>query len=208
MNTKDGLIFTSIIWRHTQKTKTCLRPLATLLFKGLGLAVHTIVASQSAMPTKLQGGQEGDQFIPLQLFASQDERDYDIIASRRVRSLNPQRYPEITDYYRFYQQSFDFSSHLNENEFKETFPFQPRCFEIVGQITSRDLPGPRSGIRILYEVLQSKELLARDMLIRVSDLIKSEHLLKDCLSKPTYKHHYNAYNNAMQALTSSGMTDG
>jgi len=184
------------------KDEDLLETLGFLLFKELGLLVHTIVASQSAMPAKLHGGQEGDRFIPLQLLASQDERDYDIIASRRIRSLNPQRYPEITDYFRFYQQSFDFARQLTEEEFKETYPFQPRCFEIVRRITSRDLPGPRSGIRILYEVLQNKDLLARDMLIRVGDLIHSDHLLKGCLSKPVYKPHYTAYNNALQALPS------
>ncbi len=189
------------------KDEDLLETLGYLLFKELGLAVHTIVASQSAMPTKLHGGQEGDRFIPLQLLASQDERDYDIIASRRVRSLNPRRYPEITDYFRYYQQSFDFSRHLTEEEFKETFPFQPRCFEIVRRITSRDLPGPRSGIRILYEVLQNDNLLARDILIRAGDLIHSEHLIRDCLSKPVYKPHYTAYYNAMQALPSLGLAE-
>jgi hypothetical protein len=189
------------------KDEDLLETLGFLLFKELGLAVHTIVASQSARPAKLHGGQEGDRFINLPLLASQDERDYDIIASRRVRSLNSQRFPEITDYYRFYQQSFEFARHLTDDEFRETYPFQPRCFEIVRRITSRDLPGPRSGIRILYEVLQNENLLARDRLIRVGDLIHSEHLLKDCLSKPVYKPHYTAYNNAMQALPSLGMTD-
>lgn len=189
------------------KDEDLLETLGFLLFKELGLAVHTIVASQSARPAKLHGGQEGDRFINLPLLASQDERDYDIIASRRVRGLNSQRYPEITDYYRFYQQSFEFARHLTEDEFKETYPFQPRCFEIVRRITSRDLPGPRSGIRILYEVLQNKDLLARDMLIRVVDLIHSEHLLRDCLSKPVYKPHYTAYSNAIQALPSLGLDE-
>lgn len=189
------------------KDEDLLETLGFLLFKELGLAVHTIIASQSARPAKLHGGQEGDRFLNLPLLASQDEHDYDIIASRRVRSLNPQRYPEISDYYRFYQQSFGFARDLTEDEFKETYPFQPRCFEIVRRITSRDLPGPRSGIRILYEVLQNQELLARDTLIRVSDLIHSSHLIYDCFSKPVYKPHYTAYNNAMQALPSLGLAD-
>jgi len=124
-----------------------------------------------------------------------------------VRNLNPQRIPEISDYYRFYQQSFEFAKHLTEEDFNETFPFQPRCFEIVRRITSRDLPGPRSGIQILYEVLQDQNILSTDMLIRVSDLIQSDHLIKDCLSKPVYKPHYTAYNNAMQALPNLGIGD-
>ena len=189
------------------KDEDLLETLGYLLFKELGLAVHTIVASQSAMPAKLHGGQEGDRFLPLQLLASQDEHDYDIIASRRVRNLNPQRYPEVTDYYNFYQKTFEFAHNLNESEFKETFPFQPRCFEIVRRITSRDLPGPRSGIGILYEVLQDKEILARDRLIRACDLMHSEHLINDCLTKPVYRPHYTAYNNAMQALPSLNIAE-
>jgi hypothetical protein len=189
------------------KDEDLLETLGYLLFSQIGLAVHTIVASQSSRPAKLHGGQEGDRFINLPLLASQDEHDYDIIASRRVRNLNPQRIPEITDYYNYYNQTFDFARPLTEEEFTETYPFQPRCFEIVRRITSRDLPGPRSGIRILFEVLQNIDLLARDMLIRVCDLIQSEHLIKDCLSKPIYKPHYTAYNNAMQALPSLGLTE-
>jgi hypothetical protein len=189
------------------KDEDLLETLGYLLFKEYGLAVHTIVASQSARPAKLHGGQEGDRFINLPLLASQDEHDYDIIASRRVRSLNPLRYPEIADYYRFYQQTFEFARHLTEDEFKETYPFQPRCFEIVRRITSRDLPGPRSGIQILYEVLKNKDLLARNTLIQTGDLIHSEHLLKDCLSKPVYKPHYTAYNNAIQALPTLGIDE-
>jgi Skp family chaperone for outer membrane proteins len=189
------------------KDEDLLETLGYLLFKESGMAIHTIIASQSTRPTKLKGGQEGDRFINLALLASQDERDYDIIASRRVRSLNPQCYPEISDYYRFYQQSFDFTRHLTEDEFKETYPFQPRCFEIVRRITSRDLPGPRSGILILYEILQNQELLARDTLIRASDLIFSEHLLKGCLNTPIYKPHFIAYKNAMQALPNLDMGD-
>ncbi len=189
------------------KDEDLLETLGYLLYKEHGLAVHTIVASQSARPAKLHGGQEGDRFINLPLLASQDERDYDIIASRRVRGLNPERFPEVTDYYRFYQQTFEFARQLTEDEFKETYPFQPRCFEIVRRITSRDLPGPRSGILILYEVLQNQELLARDTLIRASDLILSQHLLKDCLNKPVYKSHFTAYNNAMQALPNLDIDD-
>jgi len=188
------------------KDEDLLETLGYLLFKELGLVVHTIVASQSDRPTKLKGGQEGDRFINLALLASKDERDYDIIASRRVRGLNPQRYPEITDYYRFYQQSFEFARHLTEFEFKETYPFQPRCFEIVRRITSRELPTTRSGIFILYQALQDQQLLTRDTLIRVCDLMQSAHL-KECLNTTTYRSHYIAYNNALQALPSLGLSD-
>lgn len=179
-----------------------LETLGYLLPKDLGMAVHTIVASQTAVPAKLHGGQAGDRFINMTLLADQNSRDYDIIASRRVRGLNPDRLPEISDHYRYYFEKFEFARQLTEADFRETFPFQPRCFEVVRRITSRDLPGPRSGIRILYEVVNEESLLARDTLIRASDLVLSRHLVQDCLSKPVYKPHYNAYRIAMEALPS------
>ncbi len=177
-----------------------LETMGYLLPKDLGMAVHNVVASQSAVPAKLHGGQEGDRFINLPLLADQNSRDYDIIASRRVRGLNSERVPEIADYYRHYTETFDFARQLKESEFSETFPFQPRCFEIVRRVTSRDLPGPRSGIRILYEVITEESLLARDTLIRADDLILSHHLVEDCLTKPVYKKHFDAYHLAMEAL--------
>ncbi len=179
-----------------------LETLGYLLPKDLGMAVHTIVASQSAVPAKLHGGQEGDRFINLPLLADQNSRDYDIIASRRVRGLHGQRLPEISDYYRYYAETFDFARQLREDDFRETFPFQPRCFEIVRRITSRDLPGPRSGIRILYEVINDEPLLARDTLIRAGDLMRSRHLVEDCLTKVVYKKHLDAYRLASDALPS------
>ena len=56
-------------------------------------------------------------------------------------------------------------------------------------------------------MLQNQELLARDTLIRASDLIYSEHLLKDCLNKSVYKPHFTAYNNAMQAIPNLDIGD-
>lgn len=182
------------------KDEDLLESLGYLLPKDLGMVVHTIVASQSAVPAKLHGGQEGDRFINLPLLADQNSRDYDIIASRRVRNLNSERLPEIADYYRYYAETFAFARQLSETDFRDTFPFQPRCFEIVRRITSRDLPGPRSGIRILYEVVTDDTLLARDTLIRASDLMNSRHLSEDCFSKPAYKPHYTAYQLALEAL--------
>ncbi len=185
-----------------------LETLGFLLPRDSGMAVHTVVASQSAVPAKLHGGQEGDRFINLPLLADRNERDYDIIASRRVRGLNLDRMPELNDYYRYYSETFDFARQLKEAEFRDIFPFQPRCFEIVRRITSRDLPGPRSGIQILYELVSEDALLTRDTLIRASDLTASHHLVEDCLSKPVYKKHYDAYRLAWQELPTLGLDAG
>ncbi len=86
-----------------------LETLGYLLGKEFGFSVHTIIASQSSMPAKLRGGQEGDRFINLPLLASRNEHDYDMIASRENGEINPLRIPEISDHYRYYQENFDFA---------------------------------------------------------------------------------------------------
>ncbi|MGA9350654.1 MAG: DUF6079 family protein [Anaerolineae bacterium] len=184
-----------------------LETLAYLLPRDLGYSVYTIVASQSAAPAKLQGGQAGDRFIPIPLLASQNERDYDIIVSRRVRGLNEDRLPEIRDHYDYCRQQFDFAQNLTEQEFRDIFPFQPRCFEVARHITARDLPTARSGIIVFHEAISHAELLRREMLIRVADLLKSPHLVDDCLSTPVYREAYNAYKVAKEALPTLELDD-
>lgn len=184
-----------------------LETLGYILPKDLGLAVHTLVASQSAIPAKLQGGQEGDRYIRLGLLAGAGDREYDIIAARRVRGLNSERAPEIQDYYRYYRETFDFARNLSESEFNDTFPFQPRCFEIVRHITSRDLPTARSGILVLYETLKQNELLKRNTLLRAADLIASAHLRQDCFNQTVYRQPYQAYQRALEELPALEMDD-
>ena len=77
-----------------------LETLGYLLPRDLGYRVFTIVASQSAVPAKLRGEQEGDRFINIPLLAQDNEHDYDVIVSRRVRGLNEDRMPEINDHLR------------------------------------------------------------------------------------------------------------
>ena len=113
-----------------------LETLAYLLPRDLGLRVYTVVASQSAVPAKLRGSQGGDRFIQIPLLASQNERDYDVIVSRRVRGLNEDRAPEISEHYQHYRRHFEFAKNLREAEFRDVFPFQPRCFEIPRRITA------------------------------------------------------------------------
>jgi hypothetical protein len=177
-----------------------LETLAYLLPRDLGCQVVTVVASQSAIPAKLLGGQTGDRFVPIPLLASQNERDYDVIASRRVRGLREDRLPEISDHFLYCQQNFEFARGLSEAEFRDIFPFQPRCFEIVRKVTARDLPTARSGITIFHEVVSHPATLQRDMLVRAADLLHSPHLVDDCLPTPEYRDAYGAYKVAREAL--------
>lgn len=177
-----------------------LETLAYLLPRDLGYQVYTIVASQSAVPAKLQGGQSGDRFINIPLLATANERDYDVIVARRVRGLHEDRGPEISDHFLYVREHFDFANHLTEAEFRDIFPFQPRCFEVVRHITARDLPTARSGITIFHEVVNDARLLDGLNLIRVADLLHSPHLVDDCLATPVYREAFNAYKVAKEAL--------
>lgn len=182
-----------------------LETLAYLLPRDLGLRVYTVVASQSAVPAKLRGSQGGDRFIQIPLLASQNERDYDVIVSRRVRGLNLNRLPEISEHYQHYCQHFEFAKNLRESEFRDVFPFQPRCFEIARRITARELPTARSGIAIFYEAVNDQSLLAHTSLIRVADLLRSPHLTQDCLSAPVYKAAHGIYKDTREALGDIGL---
>ena len=182
-----------------------LETLAYLLPRDLGLRVYTVVASQSAVPAKLRGSQGGDRFIQIPLLASQNERDYDVIVSRRVRGLNEDRAPEISEHYQHYRRHFEFAKNLREAEFRDVFPFQPRCFEIARRITARELPTARSGIAIFYEAVNDPALLAHSSLIRAADLLRSPHLTRDCLSAPVYKAAHGIYKDTREALHDLGL---
>ncbi|MGQ9682734.1 MAG: hypothetical protein ACUVX9_09380 [Anaerolineae bacterium] len=184
-----------------------LETVAYLLPKDLGLQVFTVVASQSAPPSKLMGGQEGDRFIHIPLLAERNAHDYDLIISHRVRALREDRFPEINDHHSYYASSFDFARTLSQDDFRDTFPFQPRCFEVVRHITARDLPTTRSGILVFHEVVSHPKLLARDTLVRVCDLLQSAHLASDCLVTGVYKGAYLAYQQAVETLPTL-MLDG
>jgi len=177
-----------------------LETLGYLLPRDLGYRVFTVIASQSAVPAKLRGEQEGDRFINIPLLAQGDERDYDVIVSRRVRALNESRLPEINDHYDYYTQHFAFAQNLSLDEFYDVFPFQPRCFEVVRRITARDLPTTRSGLFVFWEAVTRPELLDQTLLIRVADLLTSRHLVEDCLTTTVYQAAYQAYRVACEAL--------
>lgn len=178
-----------------------LETLGFLLPLDLGYQIYTIVASQSAVPAKLQGSQAGDRFINIPLLAQSNERDYDIIISRRARGLDPSRAPEINDHYDHYRQHFAFAKQLTASEFRDIFPFQPRCFETIRRITARDLPTARSGLLVFWQVVNQVDLLERTLLIRLADMVKSDHLVEDCLTKSIYKDSYNSYKAAVETLS-------
>ncbi|MBN2390342.1 MAG: hypothetical protein JXR84_06450 [Anaerolineae bacterium] len=182
-----------------------LETLGYLLPRDLGYHVFTIVASQSSVPAKLRGEQAGDRFINIPLLAQGNERDYDVIVSRRVRQLNQDRLPEINDHYEYYTHNFAFARDLTLEEFYDIFPFQPRCFDVARHITARDLPTARSGLFVFWEVLNARNLLDRTMLIRVPDLLTSRHLVEDCLTTTVYKEAYQAYRAAYEALAAFGL---
>jgi len=186
------------------KDEDVLETLAYLLPRDLGQRVFTVVASQSQLPAKLRGSQGGDRFIRVPLLASQNERDYDIIVSRRVRGLNDDRSPEISEHYQHYRRHFEFARDMRETEFRDVFPFQPRCFDVARRITARELPTARSGIAIFHEAVNNAELLARPSLIRAADLLRSPHLTQDCLSAQVYKTAYTIYKDTRAALNDLG----
>lgn len=180
-----------------------LETMAFVLPREEGARIFTIVASQTGVPAKLRGEYGGDRFINIPLLAG-TEHDYDIIVSRRVRELDPERAPEISEYYHYYAEQFEFARHMREEQFRDVFPFQPRCFEVVRRITARELPTARSGILIFWQVLNHLTLLDRDTLIRVADLLESDHL-QDCLNTTVYKPALDAYRVAREGLESLGL---
>ncbi len=186
--------------RELSRDADLLETLSFVLTRDLGLQVYTIVASQSAVPTKLRGSQQGDRFIRLPLLAGRNERDYDVIISRRARGLNEERLPEINQIFRYYQDHFAFARDLDQPTFHDIFPFQPRCFEAIRRITARDLPTARSGLMVFWQTVNDAALLKQSTLIRLADMLRSEHLERDCLAQPVYKDARQAYGNAFEVL--------
>jgi len=183
-----------------------LETLSFVMAKDVGLPVVTLIGSQTAVPAKLRGGQRGDRFINMPLLKGAGEREYDAIVSYRIRDLDPERTPEINQYYDHYVGRFGFAKELDRERFFDVFPFQPRCFEVVRRVTARELPTARSGIYILHQTLNSEDALNRDALLTVSDLLNSRHL-QEALSTSVYKEATAAYRAALEALPSLDLDD-
>ena len=171
-----------------------LETLSWILPNDLGLEIFTIVASQTSAPAKLRGEKE-DRFTNVVLL--RDEREYGEIIAERVRGLVKEKQPEIDQYYEFYYSEFKFLKNISKEYFYSIFPFQPRIFEVIGRIT-RDLTTIRLGISVIYEVIGSSEVLSRDSLVTVSDLMVSKNL---CDAMETeYRKAHKAYQSAISNL--------
>ena len=75
-------------------------------------------------------------------------------------------------------------------------------------MTARDLPTARSGITIFHEVVNDPAVMQRDMLVRAADLLRSPHLVDDCLPTPEYREAYAAYKVAREALPTLDLEAG
>ena len=166
----------------------------------MGLALYTIVASQMEAPAKLRG----DRFINVHLLAQ--EQDYDLIVAQRVRELSDENKSDILHYYEYYRQEFKFMKNISREYFTLIFPFQPRCFEIIRKITSRELPTARIGIGVIYDCVRLLTASSRSGLIIVHDLMKSEELT-DALDTTSYRDGYTAFRDGLKSLEDFGLED-
>ncbi len=164
--------------------------------------ILTVIASQGVPPEKLRGGAAGDRFALRPLFASEDSaREYDEIVAWRVRDLAPGRSPEVEEYFRHYASGFKFLSGVSQDRFREVFPFQPRCFDVIRRITQY-LVTARSSIHYVHEVLSSGSVTSRPGLVRAADLLQSETLQADLQTSARFVEGWRAFRSAMDGLPS------
>lgn len=203
----DGVLFVIddfACWqdRHLQGTpeyaldEEVLETIGWILPVELDLKIYTFIASQKEPPAKLKG----DRFIKIELLGGKSEKDYDIIASNRIRDIIKEKEPEIEQYYEYCYKEFKFLKTISKDFFFKIFPFQPKCFEVLRKITERQLPSERSAINVAYETLSNDEILQRDTLINLSDLINSNHLIQDCLNTFVYNSIYKNYQSAINDI--------
>ena len=183
-----------------------LETLAYLLPREENLSIYTIVASQTEVPVKLRGSGSNARFIDIPLLSGHNEKDYDIIVAKRIRDINPEMMPEINTYYDYYYHNFQFMKGVTEQEFRDIFPFQRRCFEVLRRITAM-MATTRVGINVLYEVLAPSpntpvaiNLMEKDSLITASDLLNSTDLQTGLTETAIYKDAYRAFNTAIKGL--------
>lgn len=171
--------------------------------RDIPFSVYTIVASQKGNPTKLD-----ERFTSLLLLAREAARDYEIIVSRRVRSLRKDRIPELDQYYHRHKMSHDTYAGMEIERFREVFPFQPRVFDSIWSITAQggDVAAARFGITAVWDVLQRPGILDQTRLLTVSDLLGSEQFQNDLLASPSYRDAFAAYQAAGQSVPSLGFT--
>jgi hypothetical protein len=178
-----------------------LETLSWVLPKDLGLNTYIIVASHLSAPTKLKG----DRFKEITLLAGKTLREYDIIAAQRVREIIETKRPEIEQYYQYYFKNFSFFKTLDREYFFSIFPFHPKCFEAIRNITKRELPSARAGINILHDVLVDEAIREKESLIPVSDLILGFHS-KD-LETTAFQKSNRSFRSAMDGIKDIELDD-
>ena len=170
------------------------------------LNIITMVASQGDMPQKLSGGGQGDRFIPLLLLADKNKGDFGEIVTFRSRELLQGVGTDVKDYYDFCRKEFKFikQGNVSLEYFTAIFPFQPRTFDVMRRITQNadkhNLPTARSAIRIAWQALSDGELLKGKRLITVSDIIRTDELLKG-LNDEHYRSDFQSLQSAIEQLT-------
>lgn len=174
-----------------------LETIAWILPREIGLNIYTIVASADEPPAKLRG----DRFRGLYLFAEGTEREFDLIVSQRVRELIDERKQEIKEYYEYYR-SNGLLKKINEDYFFQIFPFQPSCFDVMRRVLKspmlENLASTRSAIYYIYDLLRNSDILNRDTLIRVCDLLSSQDLLQDIQN--SIFTEYDSYIDAIEGI--------
>lgn len=192
--------FATLQMKYPEKSKEhaafeeVLETIAWVLPKDQRLNLFIVVASHLPAPTKLKE----DRFRTILLLADKAEKEYDIIVSQRVRELREDRIPEIEQYYQYYFKQFSFAKSISREYFFSAFPFQPKCFEAIRNITKRQLPTARSGINIIARVLSDTAILERNMLIAVSDLLGG--ISSRDLETIDYRQSYKSYQAAIAGL--------
>jgi hypothetical protein len=170
------------------------------------LNIITIIASQGDMPQKLSGGGQGDRFIPLLLLADKNKGDFGEIVSFRCRDLRKGATADIKDYYDYCRKEFKFvkQGNVSLDYFTAIFPFQPRTFDVMRRITQNadkhNLPTARSAIRIGWQTLSDETLHKGKRLITLSDIIRTDELLKG-LNDEFYKGDFRSLQGAIDQLS-------
>jgi len=204
-NGYDGMLFVidefaTLQMKHPEQSKEyaadeeVLETIAWVLPKDFRLNIYIVVASHLPAPTKLKE----DRFKTAHLLADKAANEYDIIVSERVREIVEERKPEIDQYYQYYFGQFSFLKDISKEYFFSVFPFQPRCFEVIRNITKRELPTARSGINILHDVLKDESIIDRDGLVVVSDLLKGMRPRE--LETVIYRDSYKSYQAAIDGI--------
>lgn len=161
-----------------------LQALTEILPKQYNCEIYTVIASQTDIPTQLQG-----RFRSLPLLAgSGAERDYHVICAHRVRKYKPNMEVEAKLYYHDFYNEFACYKSETESSFLETFPFHPFSYEIVRRFTSsvQDMPGVRLGLNIFYDVMKSEDALKSDRPITTAEVYSHSLNFQNSLASPRF----------------------